>query len=72
MYFDLEKARRNKEVDTANIKRKAKLDEIDKIKKQKLNVENTISELQDEIENETLAAEKKTRFSNNHESCIFF
>ena len=35
-----------------------KFDETDKIKIQKLNVENTIFELQSEIENETLAAEK--------------
>ena len=35
-----------------------KFDETDKIKIQKLNVENTITELQSEIENETLVAEK--------------
>ena len=40
-----------------NRKRKTKLEEIDKIKKQKLNVENTMSELQNEIKNETPVAE---------------
>ena len=54
----LQKAKENKEVTTKDLKRKSKLDEIDQVKKQKINIENTISELQNEIENETLAAEE--------------
>ena len=42
-----------------NKKHKAKLDKIYKIKKQKLNGQNTITELQNKIETETLAAGKK-------------
>ena len=56
----MEKAKENKCVNVRNKKHKAKLDEIDKIKKQKLNVENAIFELQNKIENEILAAEKTT------------
>ena len=42
-----------------NKKHKAKLDKIYKLKKQKLNGENTITELQNKIETETLIAGKK-------------
>ena len=42
-----------------NKKHKAKLDKIYKLKKQKLNGENTITELQSKIETETLIAGKK-------------
>ena len=42
-----------------NKKHKAKLDKVYKIKKQKLNGENTITELQNKIETETLVAGKK-------------
>ena len=33
---------------------------------------NTISGLQNEIENETLAAQKIQRFNISHEGCIFY
>ena len=55
--LDLEKAKDNKDLKMRNRKRKTKLEEIYKIKKQKLNVENTMSELQNEIKNETPVAE---------------
>ena len=55
--LDLEKAKENKDLKMRNRKHKTKLEEIDKIKKQKLNVENTMSELQNEIKNETPVAE---------------
>lgn len=55
-----------------NKKHKAKLDKIYKLKKQKLNGENTITELRNKIETETLIAGKKAGFNISHECHIFY
>ena len=69
--LELQKAAEKKTESTRELKRKHKLDEIEKIKKQKLTLQKTIDSLWEGFEKETLEADKNQDFGGTSKAASF-
>ena len=68
---ELENTKQEKESTTQELKRKNKAEEIEQVKKQKLNIQNLIASLRDGLEQETLNADVNKDLSCVASSSIF-